>query len=375
MVELGQGASGLRLPIEQRNTVRDDREARIKLGVDLGDLVPHRKITLDELSGKTFAVDAYNALYQFLAIIRGPTGAPLMDRRGRVTSHLSGLLYPTTNLAERGIRLVYLFDGIPPALKETEIKPRRAVKEEATVKYEAAISRGEVEEAKKYAQATASLKDMMVEDAHRLLEYLGVPYVQAPSEGEAQAAYMASRGDVWAAVSQDYDSLLFGASRLVRNLAISGRRKLPMREAYVQVDPEIIELAATLESLGLTREQLIDLGILIGTDFNPDGFKGIGPKTALKLLRENGTIEGIAQKNPDFKPPPNLNRIRQIFLKPEVTSDYTLHWSEPRTDDLVRFLCGERDFNEERVRTAVERAKSAIVKDSGKQTLESFFHP
>jgi flap endonuclease-1 len=344
------------------------------LGVDLGDLVSHRKITFDELSGKTFAVDAYNALYQFLAIIRGPTGVPLMDRQGRVTSHLSGLLYRTTNLAERGIRLVYVFDGIPPALKETEIKRRRIIKEEATIKYEKAISRGEVEEAKRYAQATASLKDLMVDDAHRLLEYLGVPYVQAPSEGEAQAAYMAARGDVWAAVSQDYDSLLFGASRLVRNLAISGKRKLPMREAYVQVDPEIIELITALESLKLSREQLIDLGILIGTDFNPDGFKGIGPKTALKLLQENGTIEGIAQKDQDFKPPPNLERIRQIFLKPEVTPHYTLHWKEPQTNALVSFLCGDRDFNEERVRTAVERAKTAMSNDAAKQTLESFFH-
>lgn len=345
------------------------------MGVDLGDLVPHRKITLDDLSGKTFAVDAYNALYQFLAIIRGPTGVPLMDRQGRVTSHLSGLLYRTTNLAERRIRLVYVFDGTPPALKETEIKRRRAIKVEAAVKYESAIARGEVEEAKRYVQATASLKDLMVEDAHRLLEYLGVPYVQAPSEGEAQAAYMAARGDVWAAASQDYDSLLFGATRLVRNLAISGKRKLPMREAYVQVDPEIIELTATSESLGLTREQLIDLGILIGTDFNPDGFKGIGPKTALKLLRENGTIESITRNDADFTPPPNLNRIRQIFLNPEVTSNYTLQWREPRTEELVKFLCGERDFNEERVRTAVERAKIGMTKDSGKQTLESFFHP
>lgn len=344
------------------------------MGVDLGDLIPRRKITLDDLSGKTFAVDAYNALYQFLAIIRGPTGVPLMDRHGRVTSHLSGVLYRTTNLAERRIRLVYVFDGTPPALKETEVKRRRAVKVEATVKYETAIARGEVEEAKRYVQATASLKDLMVEDAHRLLEYLGVPYVQAPSEGEAQAAYMAARGDVWAAASQDYDSLLFGATGLVRNLAISGKRKLPMREAYVQVDPEIIELTATLESLGLTRDQLIDLGVLIGTDFNPDGFKGIGPKTALKLLRENQTIEGIARHDADFTPPPNLNRIRQIFLNPDVTSNYTLQWREPRTEELVRFLCGERDFNEERVRTAVERARIGMTKDSGKQTLESFFH-
>jgi flap endonuclease-1 len=343
------------------------------LGVDLGDLVPRQKTSLDELAGKTFAVDAFNALYQFLAIIRGPTGAPLMDREGRVTSHLSGLLYRTTNLAERGIRLVYVFDGIPPTLKEVEIKRRRAIKEEAIIKYEVAITKGEVAEARKLAQATASLKDVMIDDAHQLLEYLGVPSVQAPSEGEAQAAYMNARGDVWGAVSQDYDSLLFGANRLLRNLAITGKRKLPMREAYVQVDPEIIRLEETLAALRLNQEQLIDLGILIGTDFNPDGFKGIGPKTAIKLLRENSSLEGIAKKNPEFKTPVNLERIRQIFSKPQVTSQYSLRWREPQTEQVVRFLCGERDFNEERVRTAVERAKSGLATAASEKPLESFF--
>lgn len=343
------------------------------MGVDLGELVPRQKTTLDDLSGKTFAVDAYNMLYQFLAIIRGPTGAPLMDRQGRVTSHLSGLLYRTTNLAERKIRLVYVFDGIPPTLKEVEIKRRRIVKEEAVLKYEAAVSRGEVAEAKKFAQATASLKDTMVEDSLRLLDYLGVPYVQAPSEGEAQAAYMAARGDVWASVSQDYDSLLFGANRLVRNLAITGKRKLPMREAYVQVDPEIVQLEETLTSLSLNPSQLVDLGILIGTDFNPDGFKGIGPKTALKLLHEKGSMEEIARTTPNFKLPPNLERIRQIFVKPDVTSRYTIRWKEPRTEELVRFLCGDRDFSEERVRTAVQRVTAATRGEESKQTLESFF--
>lgn len=343
------------------------------MGVDLGDLVPRQKATLDNLAGKTFAVDAYNMLYQFLAIIRGPTGAPLMDRQGRVTSHLSGLLYRTTNLAERRIRLVYVFDGVPPTLKEVEIQRRRVVRREAVVRYEKAVTRGEMVEAKRYAQATASLKDTMVEDARRLLEYLGVPYVQAPSEGEAQAAYMAARGDVSAAVSQDYDSLLFGANSLVRNLAISGKRKLPMREAYVQVDPEIVQLQDTLATLSLSREQLIDLGILIGTDFNPDGFRGIGPKTALKLLREHGSIEEIARNNDLFKPPPTLERIRHIFLEPDVTSNYSLRWKEPQTDALVRFLCGDRDFSEERVRTAVERARNVIADDSGEQTLETFF--
>ena len=343
------------------------------MGVDLADLVPRTKTTLDELAGKTFAVDAYNALYQFLAIIRGPTGAPLMDRQGRITSHLSGLLYRTTNLAERGIRLVYVFDGKPPTLKEVEIKRRRAIKEEAVVKYETALSRGEVDEARKYAQATASLKDMMVDDALRLLDHLGVPYLRAPSEGEAQAAHMAAKGDVWGAVSQDYDSLLFGASRLVRNLAISGKRKLPMREAYVQVDPETVELQTALANLKLTREQLIDLGILIGTDFNPDGFKGIGPKTALKLIKEHGSIEKIAEAKLDFHPPPPLGRIRDIFLKPEVTSNYTLLWREPDIEGLVGFLCGDRDFNEERVRTAVGKARAGFTQETGKKTLESFF--
>ncbi len=343
------------------------------MGVDLADLVPRAKTTLEELSGKTFAVDAYNALYQFLAIIRGPTGAPLMDRQGRVTSHLSGLLYRTTNLTERGIRLVYVFDGVPPTLKEVEIKRRRAVKEEAVIKYETALAKGQVEEARRYAQATASLKDMMVDDSIKLLTHLGVPYVQAPSEGEAQAAQMAARGDVWAAVSQDFDSLLFGANRLIRNLAISGKRKLPLREAYVQVDPETVLMEDALRDLQLTREQLVDLGILIGTDFNPDGFKGIGPKTALKLIREHGSIENIAKSNPEFQPPPKLDRIRRIFLTPEVTSNYTLRWQEPNVEALVQFLCGDRDFNEERVRTAVSKARAGFVQETGKKTLESFF--
>jgi flap endonuclease-1 len=343
------------------------------LGVDLGDIITRSKASLEDFSGKTFAVDAYNALFQFLAIIRGPTGEPLMDRQSRVTSHLSGLLYRTTNLAERGIKLVYVFDGKPPSLKAAEIKRRQVIRVEATTKYESALSTGKFEEAKRYAQATSNLKDLMIDDAHKLLRYLGVPIIQAPSEGEAQAAYMAARGDVWAAVSQDYDSLLFGASRLVRNLAISGKRKLPMREAYVQVEPELLDLASSLQSLQLSREQLVDLGILIGTDFNPEGFKGIGPKTALKLIKEYGGIEKIAESNKDVVPPPELDRIREIFLKPEVTSKYVLEWHDSDVESLVRFLCGERDFSEERVRTAVEKARTAIARDSGKKTLESFF--
>ncbi len=241
------------------------------LGVNLAEVVPRRKVSLDELSGKSIAVDAYNALYQFLAIIRGVAGEPLMDRSGRVTSHLSGLFYRTINMAEKGVKLAYVFDGEPPTLKEAELKYRMAVKDEAVMKYKEALNKGDLEKARRYAQMTSKLKDEMVDDAKKLISLLGVPWCQAPSEGEAQAAYMALKGDVWAASSQDYDSLLFNAPTLVRNLTITGRRKLPKKNVYIEVVPEIVKLQQVLDNLGITRAQLIDLGIVVGTDFNPGG--------------------------------------------------------------------------------------------------------
>ena len=341
------------------------------MGVDLADIVPAQSITLEDLSNRVLAVDAYNALYQFLAIIRQPDGTPLKDRHGRVTSHLSGLLYRTTNLVEKGIRLTFVFDGKPPEMKETEIHRRRQVKQEATVRYEQAVREGKLQEARTYAQATSSLKDTMVEDAKRLLDALGISWIQAPSEGEAQAAFMAARGDVWTVASQDHDSLLFGTPRMVKNLAITGRRKLPRRDAYVEIQPEVIELAKALQGLSLTREQLVDVGILIGTDFNPDGVKGIGPKTAVKLIHEHGTLEDLMQQKPDISLSSDFQSIRKIFLDPDVTSDYSLKWSKPDEEKIIAFLCGERDFSEERVRRAVSRMIATVPKT--KATLESYF--
>jgi len=342
------------------------------MGVDLADIIPEQAVTLDSLSGKTLAVDAYNALYQFLAIIRQPDGTPLKDRQGRVTSHLSGLLYRTANLAEKGIKLAFVFDGKPPEMKALEIKRRRRVKEEAMAHYEVALKEGRLEEARTYAQATSSLKDLMVADAKKLLEALGVAWVQAPSEGEAQAAFIAARGEVWAVASQDHDSLLFGAPRMVKNLAITGRRKLPRRDAYVEVEPMLIELSKVLAELSITREQLIDVGILIGTDFNPDGVKGVGPKTAAKMIREHGNLEALAGKEASISVPSNMERVREIFLKPDVSKDYSLKWAAPDVEKVVRFLCGEHAFSEDRVRKAVSRMVAG-AKASQKSTLESFF--
>ena len=343
------------------------------MGVNLRDLVPKVTVDLTSLSGKSIAIDAYNALYQFLAIIRQPDGTPLKDRTGKITSHLSGLLYRTSNLVEMGIKVVYVFDGVPPTLKEVEIRRRARVKEEALVKYERALQEGRTEEARTYAQMTSRLKDYMADDSKRLLKLLGIPWIQAPSEGEAQAAYLAMKGDTDYCASQDYDSLLFGAPLLIRNVTISGRRKLPRRNVYIEVVPEIVELKKALSDLGITREQLVDIGILVGTDFNPDGVKGVGPKTALQAIREHGTLEKAlpSLKNPEF--PVEPQRIRDIFLHPKVTDNYRLFWDEIDADGVVEFMCGEKDFDEERVRKALEKMTSGIKKTKGATTLEQWF--
>jgi len=345
----------------------------IVLGVNLRDLVPKTIVKLEDLSGKSIAIDAYNALYQFLAIIRQPDGTPLKDNSGKVTSHLSGLLYRTSNLVEMGIKPIYVFDGTPPTLKEVEIKRRMRAKEEALVRYEQALKEGKIEEARMYAQATSHLKDYMAEDSKKLLDLMGIPWVQAPSEGEAQAAHLVKRGDADYCASQDYDSLLFGAPKLVRNVTISGRRKLPGKNVFIEVVPEVVELDNVLRECGITHEQLIDVGILVGTDFNPDGVKGLGPKTALKLIKEHGNIENalLHLKNVEF--PAEPQKIREIFLHPKVTDNYKIMWKEPVMEDVIDFICRQRDFSEERVRKAIEKMQEGTKKLKGKTTLEKWF--
>ncbi len=343
------------------------------MGVDLKDLVTKTPVKLEDLSGKSIAIDAYNALYQFLSIIRQPDGTPLKDNSGKITSHLSGLLYRTSNLVEMGIKPVFVFDGIPPVLKTAEIERRKAVKVEAAVRYEKAIKEGKIEEARMYAQVTTSMKDYMESDSKRLLELMGLPWFKAPSEGEAQAAHMNKRGHVDYCGSQDYDSLLFGANTLIRNITISGKRKLPSKNIYIDIVPEVITLDKILKDLEITYEQLIDIGILIGTDFNPDGIKGLGPKTALKLIKQYGTLENALPhiKNATF--PAEPQKIREIFLHPEVSDNYKMEWKEPNIEGIVDFLVREKDFSEDRGRKAVERMQEGSKKAKSKTTLEKWF--
>ncbi|EZQ03796.1 flap endonuclease-1 [Candidatus Acidianus copahuensis] len=281
-----------------------------------------------------------------------------MDSQGKITSHLSGVFYRTISLIEEGIIPIYVFDGKPPEQKGEELERRRKVKEEAERKLEKAKEEGSKREMKKYSQMTSRLTSDMAEESQKLLNAMGIPVVQAPSEGEAEAAYLCSINKTWGAASQDYDSLLFGSTRLLRNLTITGKRKLPNKDVYVEVKPELIELQNLLKNLGISREQLIDIAILIGTDYDPEGVKGIGPKTALKLITKYGNIEKAVERGeiPKYILEFNIDKIRQLFLKPQVSDvNLSLDLGDPNVDEITRILVEEHNFSEDRVKNGIDR--------------------
>src|SRR5262245_51299657 len=256
-------------------------------------------------------------------------------------------------MAEHGLKLAFVFDGAPPAQKAAELQRRRAVKAEFERAHAEAVARGDLEAAYSKATMTSRLTREMVAEARELLRLLGLPTIQAPSEGEAQAAHMARAGRVWAAASKDYDTLVFGAPRLLRFLTISGKEFLPSQGTFRPLVPEMLDLSAQLERWGIDREGLIDLALLVGGDFN-DGIPGIEPKKALKLIQEHGRIEAMA---PEIQAGlGDVGPLRQIYLQPQTTDDYQLEFAEPDHDAVVRFLCDDRQFSRERVTDALTRA-------------------
>jgi len=321
------------------------------MGIQLGPLLETCKISIEELSGQRIAIDGYNVLYQFLTSIRQADGNLLSDSEGRVTSHLSGILFRFSNLVENGLKLCIVFDGKPPLLKRDVLEERRQRKIKAQIEWEAALEAGDMETARTKAQQTTRLDSKMVEESKNLLDLLGIPWIQAPSEGEAQVAHLLSTGKVDYGASQDFDTVLFGASKLIRNLTLSGRRKLPKQQKWVEVSPEIIEVGKSFEVLGLTREQLIDVAILMGTDFN-NGIDGIGPKKGLKLLQECGNAEKALDKI--GKKIDNLNEIRSLFLE-HPSKDFDPEWQSPDSSSVISFLCNNFSFNKARVEKALEK--------------------
>ncbi|MDO9538000.1 MAG: flap endonuclease-1 [Thermoplasmata archaeon] len=339
------------------------------MGIDISDLVEAKPCTLKDLKSRTIAIDGYNALYQFLSSIRQADGTPLMDSRGRITSHLTGTFHRTASLLEVGIKPVYVFDGKPNPMKSSTLADRRQRKEKAQAQWDEALEMGDMETARTKAQQTSRLTRDMVGQAKELLEHMGVPWVDAPEEGEAQASYMAGKGEVYAAASQDFDSLLFGAPILVRNMTLSGRRKMPRRNVYIDVVPEILTLSDTLAALGITREQLVDIGVLMGTDFNP-GVKGIGPKKALMLIKEHGSGEAaISEKKLDV---PGFHNIRKIFLEPNVTDKYTLEWKSMDREKVEDLLCNEFEFSSQRLQSTMDKI-SVGQKARAQKSLDSWF--
>lgn len=334
------------------------------MGVNLKDILLKDAIGLDDLKGKIVAVDSFNMLYQFLTTIRTPDGKPLTDSKGNVTSHLIGLFSRTTKFMSRGIKPVFVFDGEKPALKAGELEKRKKLKTEAKNKYREALSKDDKEAMRKYGGRFAVLTSDMVNQAKKLVSALGLPVVQAPSEGEAQAAHMVRQNKSWAVVSQDFDSLVHGADRLVRNLSIAGKRKKVGAMAYQTVKPELIDLSKNLNQMGIDQDSLIVLAMLIGTDYNPAGIKGIGPKTGLKLVKKFKDFDNLfAEVKWDENSDVPWTDIFYLIKKMKVTDKYRIKFNTPDKQKIIKLLVDNHDFNEERV----EKTLQPVLKEQQKK--------
>ncbi|WP_456374561.1 flap endonuclease-1 [Methanocaldococcus sp.] len=325
------------------------------MGVQIGEYIPKKNITLENLRGKKVAIDGMNAIYQFLSSIRLKDGTPLKNRKGEITSAYNGVFYKTIHLLENDIIPIWVFDGEPPKLKEKTRKIRKEMKEKAELKLKKAVKKEDVEEVSKYAKRVCYLTPKIVENCKYLLKLMGIPYVEAPSEGEAQASYMAKKGDVWAVVSQDYDSLLYGAPRVVRNLTTTKEM------------PELIELNEVLKNLKISLDDLIDIAIFMGTDYNPGGVKGIGFKRAYEIVR-SGLARDVLKKEVE-----NYEEIKNIFKNPKVTDNYSLNLRLPDKDGIIKFLVDENDFNYERVKKHVDKLYNLIESKIRQKTLDAWF--
>ncbi|MDE1848816.1 MAG: flap endonuclease-1 [Nanoarchaeota archaeon] len=346
------------------------------MGLNISDIIPREDLEISGLKGKTLCVDAFNTLYQFLSTIRQPDGTPLMDSKGRITSHLSGIFYRNVNLLAEGIKLVYVFDGKAPDLKYKTYEKRQGNRELARERYEEAKQEEDVEAMKRYSSQFIRLNDEIIRESKELLEAMGIAVVQAPSEGEAEAAYLARiKKDVYASVSQDYDSLLFGAPRLIRNLTLARKRKT--LRGWIEVNPEIIELEKVLNFLNLNLDQLICLGILVGTDYNPKGIPGIGQKRALQIVQKYrqpimifGSVEeqmNLLSEEDKF----DWKEIFALFHKPGVV-DSELSFSRIDREKIRKILVHEHDFSDERVDKQLDRL-CEIQERQKQKDLEKWF--
>jgi flap endonuclease-1 len=343
------------------------------MGVQITELLPIKEAKLEDFGGKIVAIDAANHLYQFLSSIRSPDGSAFTNSDGNVTSHLIGLFSRTTHMMKLGIKPVYVFDGKVPDLKKAELLRRKESKMKAVSKYEDAKKEGDEEEMRKYASRTVRLTPEMIKDAKEVIEALGLSVVQATGEGEAQASRIVAKEDAFAVASQDSDSLLFGATRLVRNLSIAGKKKKTKTLVYEQSNPEMIKLSEVLSSLGIDQKQLICLSMIVGTDYNPGGIKGIGPKGALKLVKEQKTPDKILSSVEWSKYfDHSWQDVFELFTDPPVTDDYEIKFSDIDNTKATELLCGKHGFSEQRVNKTLKELE-VVMKSKKQKGLGEFF--
>ncbi len=326
------------------------------MGVALTELLLIKEIDLDFLKGKVLVVDAPMWLYQFLSSIRQRDGSLLTDSKGNVTSHLMGLMSRISNLTQQSIKLAFVFDGEAPKLKKLTLEKRKEIKLEAEKKFEKAKEKADEELMKKYAARTSRLTDEMIEEAKKLVEAFGLPVIDAPSEAEAQASLVVKNNDAYAIATNDADALLFEATRIARNVNMAGKKKKANKLSFETINPDLIVLEDNLRHLGINQEQLIALAMLIGTDYNMGGVKGIGPKTALKLVKKHENNfdalfeEAKWDENFEFEWEEVFDLIKNI----PVDKKYELKWKEADEDKIMRILIDEHDFSEERVISQLE---------------------
>uniref|UniRef100_A0A1B6LSG2 Flap endonuclease 1 n=1 Tax=Graphocephala atropunctata TaxID=36148 RepID=A0A1B6LSG2_9HEMI len=335
----------------------------------IADVSPNavKETDLKSYFGRKVAIDASMCLYQFLTAVRSE-GAQLTSSDGETTSHLMGTFYSNIRLLENGIKPIYVFDGKPPTLKSGELEKRAERREEAKKQLEQAESTGDVEAMDKFNRRLVKVNKQHVQECKELLKLMGIPYIEAPGEAEAQCAALVKAGKVYATATEDMDALSFGSSVLLRHITFSAARKIPIQEFH---------LDKVLAGLELNQTEFIDLGILLGCDYC-DSIKGIGPKRAMELIQKHRNLETILenldQKKFTVADDWIYKEARELFVNPEVADSDKLEfkWVEPDEEGLVKYLCGDKQFNEERVRNGVKKLlKSRSNSTQGR--LDSFF--
>ena len=314
-------------------------------------------------------MDAFLTAYQFITSLRargeGKDGTYLRDSRGRPVSHLMGFLDRSAAMIEAGIDPVFVFDGRPHELKFETLAVRKERRVNAVEKWEAAIEAEDWKAADKLGAQVVSYTPEMVQETQQMLDHLGVAWIEAPMEAEGAASVWCRQGQVAGVASQDWDVLLYGSPVMIRNLTSHGTKKFGR-----MISAERIVLTELLEEHGITQAQLVDLGIMVGTDFHP-GIRGIGPKTGLKLIKEHGSIEAICEAK-EKELPDRLDEIRELFMNHPISGELP---PSGMVDEgaLRKFLIDERDFSERRVDRALDRMKGAgRMRTKGQSTLFDF---